>query len=310
MYVSPLYRKSVLVAKGWGVPFSILSAKHGLLQPNQTIEPYDLTLKGASKQFKAEWAAKVDTQLHKSFGPGTRLIVLAGDDYLRPLLDANVHGSLHYLAPMRGLSLGNRLAFLNQCLHLLRRRQAISRTYQLFAKMAATQGLHRLRDLLNQELPKQGVYFFFDDAEPTQFSRTVPRLVRVGTHGISAGSTASLRTRLRTHLGTKSGTGNHRASVFRLHVGRAIIERDRLQELYPDWGKGQAAPKAVTEQEASLERVVSEYISNLRVLFIPIADAAGIGSMRAFIERQFIAMYSESMCAIEMGSGCLARAVF
>jgi hypothetical protein len=25
--------------------------------------------------------------------------------------------------------------------------------------------------------------------------------------------------------------------------------------------------------------------------------------MRAFIERQFIAMYSESMCAIEMGSG-------
>jgi hypothetical protein len=35
MYVSPLYRKSVLVAKGWGVPFSILSAKHGLLQPNQ-----------------------------------------------------------------------------------------------------------------------------------------------------------------------------------------------------------------------------------------------------------------------------------
>src|SRR5258708_33081154 len=56
MYVSPLYRKSVMVAEGWGLSFSILSAKHGLLDPSETIEPYDLTLKGASKQFKLEWA--------------------------------------------------------------------------------------------------------------------------------------------------------------------------------------------------------------------------------------------------------------
>jgi hypothetical protein len=50
IYVSPLYRKSVMVAEGWGLSFSILSAKHGLLDPDETIEPYDLTLKGASKR--------------------------------------------------------------------------------------------------------------------------------------------------------------------------------------------------------------------------------------------------------------------
>jgi len=52
MYVSSLYRKSVMVAEGWGISFSILSAKYGLLNPDDMIEPYDLTLKGASKEFK------------------------------------------------------------------------------------------------------------------------------------------------------------------------------------------------------------------------------------------------------------------
>jgi uncharacterized protein DUF6884 len=42
MYVSPLYRKSLMVAEGWGLSFSILSAKRGLLHPDEIIEPYDL----------------------------------------------------------------------------------------------------------------------------------------------------------------------------------------------------------------------------------------------------------------------------
>src|SRR5262249_17093801 len=152
------------------------------------------------------------------------------------------------------------------------------RLYELFADLAKRSGLHPLRDILAQEIPKQGVYFFFDDAEPTKFSTAIPRLVRVGTHGVSAGSVATLRNRLRTHLGTRSGAGNHGASVFRLHVGRAIIERDGLQQRYPNWGKGQSASRDITEVEAPLEFKVSEYIANLRVLFIPILDNAGTGS--------------------------------
>jgi hypothetical protein len=127
----------------------------------------------------------------------------------------------------------------------------------------------------------------------------MPRLVRIGTHGVSLGSIATLRNRLRTHLGTRAGAGNHRASVFRLHVGRAMIERDRLHDAYPNWGKGQSAPKDITEKEAPLEAKVSEYIGNLRVLFIPVLDTAGTGSMRATIERQFIAMFTENYCPVE-----------
>jgi hypothetical protein len=302
MYVSPLYRKSVMVAEGWGLSFSILSAKHGLLDPDEVIEPYDLTLKGASKQFKSEWARRVYAQIKSSIDPKKQLIVLAGDDYYAPLVEAGADHLMNFFAPMRGLSLGNRLVFLNQSIRIRQRRKAIARSYEMFAQLAEQMGLHKLRDILAGELPKQGVYFFFDDRETTAFSTSVPRLVRIGTHGVSAGSVATLRNRLRTHLGTRAGAGNHRASVFRLHVGRAIIERDLLEKDFPNWGKGQSAPKEITEQESPLEAKVSEYIGNLRVLFVPVLDAAGTGSMRATIERQFISMFTENLCAIEESS--------
>jgi hypothetical protein len=38
------------------------------------------------------------------------------------------------------------------------------------------------------------------------------------------------------------------------------------------------------------------------VLFIPVLDAAGTSSMRAIIERQFISMFTESICPIEESS--------
>ena len=108
---------------------------------------------------------------------------------------------------MRGLSLGNRLVFLNQSIRIQKRRTAIARSYGMFAHLAKSMGLHSLRDILAEELPKQGVYFFFDDDEKTKFSSVIPRLVRVGTHGVSSGSVATLRNRLRTHLGTRAGAG-------------------------------------------------------------------------------------------------------
>ncbi len=302
MYVSPLYRKSVVITEAWGLTFSILSAKYGLLNPDEIIEPYNLTLKGASKEFKTEWAMRVDGQIRGSIERKKRLVVLAGDDYYAPLTEAGKNDPLNWLAPMRGLSLGNRLAFLNAGIRIEKRRKAIARSYEMFAHLSKRIGFRPLREILENDLPKQGVYFFFDEKEPTKFSTSLPRLVRIGTHGVSLGSVATLRTRLRTHFGTRAGAGNHRASVFRLHVGRAMIERDGLQEAYPNWGKGQSAPKNITEKEAPLEAMVSEYVGNLRVLFIPVVDTAGTGSMRATIERQFITMFTEGHCSIEESS--------
>ncbi len=78
--------------------------------------------------------------------------------------------------------------------------------------------------------PTRGVYFFFEPGEQRTTSVNGPRVVRVGTHGLKAGSKSTLWKRLRQHRGTLSGKyaggGNHRGSVFRLHVGTALINRD------------------------------------------------------------------------------------
>ena len=84
--------------------------------------------------------------------------------------------------------------------------------------------------------PDWGVYFFFaSDERRTETDQF--RLTRIGTHAVSQGSGTSLWNRLRTHRGTLSGTyeggGNHRGSVFREHVGEALVERHDLHDEYP-----------------------------------------------------------------------------
>src|SRR5688572_8529664 len=82
---------------------------------------------------------------------------------------------------------------------------------------------------------KRGVYFFF---EPGEFRKANPqqmRVVRVGTHAIRTGSKSTLWNRLRQHRGTDKGTGNHRGSIFRLHVGNALLAKSG--NILPTWGQ-------------------------------------------------------------------------
>ena len=76
-----------------------------------------------------------------------------------------------------------------------------------------------------QSWPPRGVYFFFEPGEQRTTSGSSPRVVRVGTHALKVGAKSKLWGRLRSHRGTvtglRPGAGNHRGSVFRLHVGTA-----------------------------------------------------------------------------------------
>lgn len=71
--------------------------------------------------------------------------------------------------------------------------------------------------------PQRGVYFFFEAGEQRSFSGAGDRVVRVGTHAVTDKSRTTLWARLSQHRGSaKSGGGNHRGSIFRLLVGRAL----------------------------------------------------------------------------------------
>lgn len=299
LYISPRFRLSAQLPMRLMKSFSVLSAKHGVLSPATLIEPYDVTLASMTRADRRAWADGVVAQLVRCHPEVRRYILLTDDDYrvhVAPLLQQR---GFEVIEPLLGLDRSSRMSFLRSCHRLLDRRSAAQVIYDLFGGLEARTGLPTLREALNRTLPTQGVYFFFDPREPTRFSRRLPRLVRIGTHRVSRGSKATLRDRLRAHFGTSDGTGNHRSSVFRLHVGEALIRKNDTRDLFPHWGKGQAADKSISDSEKELERDVSAYISALHVLCIEVADRATKSSARSKIERLAIALFTERQVALE-----------
>lgn len=175
----------------------------------------------------------------------------------------------------------------------------IQRFYEILGELEASVGgtrtLGRAHGRMNW--PERGVYFFFEPSEERTTSGTGLRVVRVGTHALKPGGQTTLWQRLRTHRGnvggSNPGAGNHRRSVFRLHVGKAFIRRDHWPEAVAGtWGVGSSAPKSVRERERPLERAVSQHIRGMPFLWIGVDDDPGPTSLRGYIERNAIALLS------------------
>lgn len=140
--------------------------------------------------------------------------------------------------------------------------------------------------------PTHGVYFFFEPGEVREHGET-PRVVRVGTHALTATSKTKLWDRLRTHRGhiggRNPGGGNHRGSIFRLHVGTALISRGKgYPRAAETWGQGSSAPRDIRDREVALEQAVSQHIGKMPVLWVAVPDRHD----RATIERSCIAVLS------------------
>jgi hypothetical protein len=156
--------------------------------------------------------------------------------------------------------------------------------------------------------PKRGVYFFREPGEFRTDTGDGPRIVRVGTHALKAGSGTKLWTRLSQHTGQPStGGGNHRGSIFRLIVGAALIQRDGFD--FPTWGDGNTAARDVRLGERDLESEVSRVIGQMPFLWLSIEDDAGPNSLRGIIERNSIALLSNynKRCLDPPSSGWLGH---
>ena len=154
-------------------------------------------------------------------------------------------------------------------------------------------GMRRLSACTGRlEWPDRGVYFFFESGEQRTESGSGPRVVRVGTHALRAGSRTKLLNRLSQHRGSaRSGRGNHRGSIFRLLIGEALSRRDSTLGL-KTWGKGSSAGPDVRAAEREHERAVSTYLGEMPILWVDVDDAPGGDSMRGRIERNAIALLS------------------
>src|SRR5262249_49138429 len=127
-------------------------------------------------------------------------------------------------------------------------------------------------------------------AHPSGRSGSSPRS---GCPRARRSSRTTLWGRLRQHRGNLAGRrplgGNHRASVFRRHVGAALIRRTRLpDELLGSWLDRRRAPRERADQESDIELRVSRYIGAMPFLWLSVPGRAD----RAFIERNSIALLS------------------
>lgn len=165
------------------------------------------------------------------------------------------------------------------------------RFYDLLDRLEEKIGNRRQLAACNgrMEWPERGVYFFMENGETRTDSGTGLRIVRVGTHALTAGSRTTIWKRLSQHKGTdNSGGGNHRGSIFRLIIGTAIDNN------HPTWGRGQTADACTREAELNMEQKVSQVIRAMPFLWLSVNDAPSPASLRGYIEKNSIALLSNA----------------
>lgn len=302
LYSSALFSNARNVAKTVADSWFILSAKHGLLAPSTRIEPYDTSLKDLTRPAKDAWVTQVESDITSRLPCNSTILLLAGRTYSEDLGGRLRARGFKIVEPLAGFGIGTRIAWLKGIAADSARVQRYRRFQELLERLKneTGQGLKLSELTAKQVWPSRGVYFFVDDTERMRLWPDQVRVVRVGTHGVSAGSRSSLWNRLKTHRGLTDGGGSHRSSVFRRHVGMAMLRRASAQ--LESWGQGSVGQRHQLDVEKHLEKEVSAYIGNLRLYFVAIEDVPGAHSDRAYIEQNAIALLSGIKGPIDVSS--------
>ncbi|MBX3497841.1 MAG: hypothetical protein KF889_00215 [Alphaproteobacteria bacterium] len=287
LYSSELFYKSRRYAQANFDAWMILSAKHGLVRPSEVIAPYDLKLTTLSRPERAVLAQRVSSQVATLLDPSDRVTSICGEEYDELLCDAGVRfeRKCEFALPI-----GKKLQALDTATDPEKSQRVLDAAYKIIGRLSKNMEGRRLRNIVGGEMPPSGIYLFLDEAEPRLKQIDQLRIVRVGTHGVAAGSKASLKNRMRTHYGTAMGEGNHRSSIFRLHTGQSLMNASRAPSV-STWGTPTADKEALAA-ERDLERAVSNYLANLCVLLVAVPGEADKGNDRAYLEQNLIALLS------------------
>jgi len=113
LYRSPLFQRRRRYAESTGRPWYILSAEHGLLDPDSLIEPYDVYLADQSADYRQAWGGWVVaklTQVRESID-GLVIEVHAGAAYVDAIDEPlRRHGAV-LRTPLAGLGMGEQLSW-------------------------------------------------------------------------------------------------------------------------------------------------------------------------------------------------------
>jgi hypothetical protein len=102
LYQGQAFRFAMAAAERAGADVLILSALHGVIDPEQNIAPYDRALCKMNRQQRKVWAGMAAQQLQQH--KGRTVTVLAGKDYA-----AAVEGFPNVRLPLKGQGIGQQL---------------------------------------------------------------------------------------------------------------------------------------------------------------------------------------------------------
>ncbi|MBX9594609.1 MAG: hypothetical protein K2X46_09615 [Roseomonas sp.] len=170
----------------------------------------------------------------------------------------------------------------------------LRRFYGIIDRLAANQsGPLKLASCLRNAVPaSRGVYFFFERGEMRSASGAGSRVVRVGTHALGLGARSTLWSRLAQHRGSPT-SGNQRGSIFRRHVGLALMAAGRTP-MVEGWRIGRSSTPEQRAAERDAEILVSQTIGAMSFLWLDVPDEPGPLSDRGYIERNAIALLSSA----------------
>ena len=114
LYTSQLFRGMRRYVERTADTWYILSAKYGLLRPDEVVAPYEQTLKTMRKADRLAWAERVQQALGKVLPTGAGLVILAGDRYGENLVPFLERHGFTVSVPMAGLAFGPQLRWLKE----------------------------------------------------------------------------------------------------------------------------------------------------------------------------------------------------
>lgn len=113
LYVSDYFLKMRAYAEASGRPWFILSAEHGLVRPDEWLEPYERYLPDTPRGYREAWGHKAAAELEQVVGSLGGLVVEihAGAAYVESL-DAPLRAlGAEVIDKLKGLSIGHRLSW-------------------------------------------------------------------------------------------------------------------------------------------------------------------------------------------------------
>lgn len=116
LYQGDLFKLARRYVESLGIPYRILSAKHGLIHPDAFVEPYDIGIVDLSKPERVDIGYLVESQIRWNFPSRldpitvdmqrfTEVLFLAGRAYLT-LLPNDMHSRYKIECPLLSLGIG------------------------------------------------------------------------------------------------------------------------------------------------------------------------------------------------------------